>query len=526
MITLDLLQLCVDYWLKPLLALGLVFAVLRRPNFRSAAANHLVLVFSLVLVVFVLMVLPVLPEWHWQILPAWFSRYGDMSIPVTRLEARTALLCAVVAIYILGVTWILFHTLLGVSEASKITQNSRQCVGGDLRLQHIAESLANVYTLKRIPTIVISRQLQSPLVWRWRNPVVVMPASYNSWTKGRIERVLAHEFAHIERNDWLVKMSIRLCCALIWFLPMVWLFSRKINWYAEVACDDRVLELLDCRGEYADDLLDLSTDIKHSAFALAYLRRSELYKRISLVLDPCREKCRPNSLFKWFACAALLALVLPIAAVRIEAHPTLDKIFDIAHYPLPTLVPLLEIPEELPWADNTARLQWLIHQQELINQHNRTQVKDTNRDKQLAEQLVLFFSHKAPIRPQRPVEETLSVAIPIHPQPLPISEAELDDRSEVALPEILIRGYLPLKMVMPTYPRLALKRKITGRVIVQFDVNEQGETLNARIVSAQPEKIFDKAVLHAIDEFRFLPLTVDGQPIITKNVTEAFVFTL
>lgn len=526
MITLDLLQLCFDYCLKPLVALGLVFSVLRRPNFRSAAANHLVLVFSLFLMVFAVMAMPLLPEWHWQILPAWFSRYANVSIPVTRLEGQSAVLWTMVTVYILGITWILFHTLLGVREAGAITRNGRELTDNDLGLQDIAKKITGYFPLKSTPSIVVNQQLQSPLVWRWRNPVVVMPASYHHWNDDRITRVLAHEFAHIERNDWLTKMVIRLCCALLWFLPVVWLFSRRINWYAEVACDDRVLELLDCRGEYADDLLDLSTDIKHSAFALAYLRHSELFKRINLVLDPCREKQRPKRAFKWFAGIAILVLVLPIAAVRIQAHPTLDNIFDIAHYPLPTLVPLLDIPEELPWATNTTRLQWLIHQQELINQGNRHQLKTIDSEGTLADSLGEAFRNITTKRPQRPVEETLSIAMPIATPRLSIGEPEPDDNLGVALPDITIRGYLPVKMVMPTYPRLALKRKITGRVIVQFDVDEHGETGNVRIMSAQPKKIFDKAVLHAIEEFRFLPLTIDGKPITTKNVTETFVFTL
>ena len=55
--------------------------------------------------------------------------------------------------------------------------------------------------------------------------------------------MLAHELAHVLRNDWLSQLSAELLRALYWFNPLVWLASRRLREESERACDDAVLEM-------------------------------------------------------------------------------------------------------------------------------------------------------------------------------------------------------------------------------------------------------------------------------------------
>jgi len=524
MIYVDALHLTIDYWCKPTLVLGLVYVFMMRPSFRSAASNHLILVLTLLATVTSLAVVSFLPQWHWQILPKAFASLSSISVPIISVKTESYIFWAIIGVYGLGVSWVACHTLLGVKEALKLTIESRALMSADLLLMR--DHLTTLFQNKKTPQIRLSTKLQSPMVWRWLRPTIVMPESCLTWGSDRFQRVLAHEYAHIERNDWLVKIVVRVICAVFWFVPPVWLISHKIDWYAEVACDDHVLNLLDCRAEYADDLLELSAEIKHSAFVLAYLHRSQLFSRIKLVLDPSREKGTPGHAFKILVVLSVLMVLIPIAGTRVHAHATEQSLFDIANYPLPTLVPLLAVPEEKYWADKRSRLQWIIDQQELLNERNKRSLLEKQAKSSPSSALLKQGGNVVLPTGQRG-EESLKVVMPERRAWLKhTNKIAVEETAEVSLPDVAIRGYLPLKMVIPEYPATALRRKITGRVIVQFDVNEMGHVENARIVMAQPKKIFERSVLKAVEEFRFIPLTVDGEPIITKNVTETFVFSL
>ncbi len=60
-----------------------------------------------------------------------------------------------------------------------------------------------------------------------------------------------------------------------------------------------------------------------------------------------------------------------------------------------------------------------------------------------------------------------------------------------------------LKDVPPRYPIIALNRRIEGRVQVTFSIGADGTVSGARVVSATPESVFDKAALAAVAQWRF-----------------------
>ncbi|WP_201154616.1 energy transducer TonB [Rhodothalassium salexigens] len=70
----------------------------------------------------------------------------------------------------------------------------------------------------------------------------------------------------------------------------------------------------------------------------------------------------------------------------------------------------------------------------------------------------------------------------------------------------------PLVRVSPIYPMAARIRKITGYVLVEFDVTREGAVANARVIGSEPVGLFDKAALEAIQKWRYKPKLVDGTP--------------
>lgn len=63
----------------------------------------------------------------------------------------------------------------------------------------------------------------------------------------------------------------------------------------------------------------------------------------------------------------------------------------------------------------------------------------------------------------------------------------------------------PVATVKPAYPASAFAHRVNGHVIVSYDVNNEGDVVNARVVSAEPAGIFDEEALRAIRKWKFTP---------------------
>jgi TonB family protein len=82
-----------------------------------------------------------------------------------------------------------------------------------------------------------------------------------------------------------------------------------------------------------------------------------------------------------------------------------------------------------------------------------------------------------------------------------------------------------LRRVDPDYPRDAFRKQTEGRVQVSFLVTVEGRVSEARVVSAQPPRIFDQAALRAIQQWTFRPAVENGKPV-AKRAEQVFEFSL
>jgi TonB family protein len=82
---------------------------------------------------------------------------------------------------------------------------------------------------------------------------------------------------------------------------------------------------------------------------------------------------------------------------------------------------------------------------------------------------------------------------------------------EISLPEASLRK-LALKVVMPPYPRDAEAGRITGVVVAQVVVSEEGTVAEASVLQAPADSI-KKVVPEAVRQWRFKAQTVGGAPV-------------
>jgi beta-lactamase regulating signal transducer with metallopeptidase domain len=103
-----------------------------------------------------------------------------------------------------------------------------------------------------------STRAEVPAVIGYFRPVLLLPVSaLSGMSPQQLEAVIAHELAHIRRQDYLVNVFQQFAEILLFFHPAVWWVSGQIRKERENCCDDlAVLACGDVLG-YATALLNL-----------------------------------------------------------------------------------------------------------------------------------------------------------------------------------------------------------------------------------------------------------------------------
>jgi len=166
--------------------------------------------------------------------------------------------------------------------------------------------------------LLTSSETTVPITWGWRHPVILLPVSWQEWSRETLERALRHECAHIIRRDWPNRMLAEVTCALHWMNPLVWFGARRLRLAQEEACDDLVLGSGESATAYAEQLVESARRMQRPLnAAVAMAQPSTLRIRVAGILEENRNRA-PMSKFGWRLCAGIAVFCLGLAAtVRI-----------------------------------------------------------------------------------------------------------------------------------------------------------------------------------------------------------------
>lgn len=84
-----------------------------------------------------------------------------------------------------------------------------------------------------------------------------------------------------------------------------------------------------------------------------------------------------------------------------------------------------------------------------------------------------------------------------------------------------IKQPMKIKDVKPVYPDMAQSAHVTGTVIVEATIGEDGKVVDAKILRSIP--MLDKAALDAVRQWEYTPTLLDGVPVpVVLTVTITF----
>src|SRR5689334_14307053 len=220
---------------------------------------------------------------------------------------------ALLVAWAFGGLWFLAQIVLSVLSLIRLERRATPLTSSAWE-----RALGAVMSRDRGITLLVSDDVDVPLTWGIRRPIILLPREADEWSQSRRELVLRHEVAHVDRYDVLTQLLARVVRALHWPNPLAWLAEGKLRRECEQACDDAVLSAGVRPTRYAEELLEIAsalTPVGVAWLAPGFASRPSLEARLRAILDARPTRGRATRLDAAFTVAGVLALALPVAAM-------------------------------------------------------------------------------------------------------------------------------------------------------------------------------------------------------------------
>ena len=186
--------------------------------------------------------------------------------------------------------------------------------------------------------LAVSNSTSVPFVIGVANPKIVLPVDALQWATSKLEMVLSHELAHIQRRDILWHWVGQIACCVAWFNPLVWVSARRALAERERACDDRVINSGIPATDYGSSLVEIAAATCGKRIELAgcvSMVGPPLKKRIRWILSNTERRGRSTLMFASLIAGLFVALsvgasiIRPLATASYAEQPQISIAFSL-----------------------------------------------------------------------------------------------------------------------------------------------------------------------------------------------------
>jgi beta-lactamase regulating signal transducer with metallopeptidase domain len=111
----------------------------------------------------------------------------------------------------------------------------------------------------RRPALILSDAVTTAAVLGGGSPIIaVAPALVARLEAGELDRVLIHEWAHVQRRDDLAHVLQFIVRIVVGWHPAVWWIEHRLQVEREIACDERAIAVAGSPRSYAECLVKLA----------------------------------------------------------------------------------------------------------------------------------------------------------------------------------------------------------------------------------------------------------------------------
>lgn len=245
----------------------------------------------------------------------WPLLYRELSRPasVTAVPApRSRWPVGLTILLAAGALFGALHLAAGLCAVRSYRRRSRLIA--DPELVELADVLRAEFSLTRRVEVCQCDQLVTAATVGWLRPLVLLPPEWHAWKDHERRAVLAHELAHIARNDFLRAVVAQVSLSLHFYHPLVHWLAARLRLEQELAADAAAATLAGGPSVYLRTLADLALrqpERRMSWPARTFLpTRGTLLRRIEMLRDTRRLPAKTS-----LACRLSLVALLVLAGL-------------------------------------------------------------------------------------------------------------------------------------------------------------------------------------------------------------------
>jgi penicillin-binding protein 2 len=165
-----------------------------------------------------------------------------------------------ILLWVTGMALLSLWHLMGWIGLQRLRHQATTTLTGEL-----ASTAARLVRQMKLPSsirVCWSARVTGAISFGWLRPIVLLPASMATGFSAReVEMILAHEFAHLRRRDYLMNLLQSAVETVLFYHPAVWWVSRQIRREREHACDDIAVRVTGDARTYAQALVRLAESV-------------------------------------------------------------------------------------------------------------------------------------------------------------------------------------------------------------------------------------------------------------------------
>ncbi len=360
--------------------------------------------------------------------------------------------------------------------------------------QAVVESVRTLLGIKKLVRLAVSTGIAVPSVIGWLKPIILIPPSVMAGlTPLQMELILAHELAHIRRQDYLWNLLQVAVETLLFYHPVVRWVSQQARLEREQCCDDMVVGLHGNAVEYARALTELESLRQPRSALVLGANGGAVLDRIHRLLGLPAS----NAAASWLPLLLIAGLLFTAGSIQFT-HPksAFQQAVVTAKYTLLGKLASHTSAARLSPTGINAPI-WTypaaLKPVQILNESQR----------------IVFNAMPGLAAPVHPAVAALHTAIPVMQALSAPSHA----------------GGTVIAQHSPVYPSIALERGVEGSATVAFTLTPEGRITAMHVIHVTGSRLFGQAAMDALRQWKIEPARLGGVPV-AQRMLEEFVFRL
>jgi beta-lactamase regulating signal transducer with metallopeptidase domain len=149
---------------------------------------------------------------------------------------------SLVNIWLIGAFLFFFKTASNLADLRSLHKKKHGNIPEQLSI--FIEKISKQLSISRPIKTLCSKHTEVPLTYGIIKPVILIPSALIfQMSPGQLEAIIAHEMAHIKRNDYPVNLIQSVLEMVFFFHPVFWWINHEIKKQREMACDEMAVAL-------------------------------------------------------------------------------------------------------------------------------------------------------------------------------------------------------------------------------------------------------------------------------------------